>query len=208
MGRRRKTDRSRGRSPPGRVRIVAGKWRGRLLPVAGTGALRPTAARIRETLFNWLAPRIEGARCLDLYAGSGALGFEALSRGAASAVLVDVDAAVVRRLQESSRLLGADRAEIVRADALSWLESAATDPFDIVFLDPPYGDDSTQELCRLLTRHGHLAPGARVYFEHARSQRGPELPEGWSLERDKTAGEVRYALASVGAPDSAGGGTA
>jgi len=200
MGRRRKTDRSRGRSPPGRVRIVAGKWRGRLLPVTDAEGLRPTGGRVRETLFNWLAPHIEGARCLDLYAGSGALGFEALSRGAASAVLVDVDAAVVGRLRQSAQSLGADHAEIVRADALRWLQSGTAEPFDIVFVDPPYRDESTQELCRLLTRHGHLGPGARVYFEQARGQREPELPAGWTLDRDGTAGDVRYALASVGSP--------
>lgn len=207
MGRRRKTDRSRGRSPPGRVRIVAGKWRGRLLPVADAETLRPTAGRIRETLFNWLASRIEGARCLDLYAGSGALGFEALSRGAGSAVLVDIDDAVVQRLRQSARSFGAQYAEIVRADAFDWLQSADAGVFDIVFLDPPYGDESTGELCRLLARHGHLASDARVYWEHARSQAGPELPAGWKLERDKTAGEVRYALASAGPAQAGKGGT-
>ncbi|MDX1480993.1 MAG: 16S rRNA (guanine(966)-N(2))-methyltransferase RsmD [Woeseiaceae bacterium] len=189
------------------MRIVAGKWRGRLLEVADADTLRPTGERLRETLFNWLAPRIEGARCLDLFAGSGALGFEALSRGAASAVLVDADAIVVRRLRENAKRLSADGVEIVRADARQWLESQHADPFDIVFLDPPYADDSIGELCRLMARSDLLVPGARVYFEQPRSRKGPELPEGWSIDRDKTAGAVRYALVAVGQRSAEKGGT-
>ncbi len=198
MARPPRTAQTGGRPGAGRVRIVAGKWRGRLLPVPDLPGLRPSSARVRETLFNWLAPRIEGSRCLDLCAGSGALGFEALSRGAAAAVLVDSSPAAVRTLRQAADELGADAATIVQADARRWLEAGEPQRFDVVFLDPPYRDGLLPELCRLLVRRRWLAGDARVYLEWQRGETPPELPDGWEPLRDKTAGAVRYQLVAAG----------
>jgi 16S rRNA (guanine966-N2)-methyltransferase len=181
-------------SPPGRLRIVAGKWRSRLLPVADVAGLRPTSERVRETLFNWLAPVIEGARCLDLYAGTGALGIEALSRGAALAEFVENSRLAVNALRSSIELLGATNASVHEADAEAFLRSGCRAPFNLVFLDPPFATDRYEELCRLLADHGWLAKGAQVYLEQSSSQQFPRLPDGWELLKKKTAGNVRYSL--------------
>ena len=175
------------------MRIIAGHWRGRRLQLAEGDRARPTPDRVRETLFNWLMPVIDGACCLDLFAGSGVLGIEALSRGAGRAVLVDNDAAVLDALDENLEMLDAGDAELVEADAWQYL---AGDPqsFDVVFLDPPYAEKGLGELCTLLGR-GWLAPGARIYLEWRRSGARPVLPEDWQLLREKTAGQVQYALA-------------
>lgn len=183
---------------PGRLRIVAGKWRRRLLPVASLPGLRPTAERVRETLFNWLEPRIEGARCLDACAGTGALAFEALSRGAAHATLLDNAAPVVRMLREAAATLGANNAEILLADAREWLAKEPPEPYDIVFLDPPYRDQLLTDLCRLVAERGWLAQDARVYIELERSDPAPALPAGWRVLKDRNAGRVRYLLLATG----------
>jgi 16S rRNA (guanine966-N2)-methyltransferase len=185
------------REPPGRVRIVAGKWRGRRLPVPVAPGLRPTSERIRETLFNWLVPRIEGARCLDLYAGTGALGFEALSRGAAEVLFVEQAAEAARSLAESARLLDAANAVIHTGDAVQFLQKDEVRQRDIVFLDPPFGDARLAELCRLLVARPWLAPGAAVYLEQDRGADPLVLPEGWRIAREKCAGNVRYALVTA-----------
>lgn len=198
MARRRGSARNTGNSPPGRLRIVAGKWRSRLLKVPDVPGLRPTSERIRETLFNWLGPTIEGKRCLDLYAGTGALGFEALSRGAASVELVERSRQAISALEESRDALEADDAELVCADAMAYLRQPCPVAFEVVFLDPPYASDSVSELCRLLAEGDWLAPGARVYFEQHSSQAPPELPASWSITHEKEAGLVRYALAKSG----------
>ena len=190
MAKRSKT----GKSQPGRLRIVAGKWRSRLLDIADVPGLRPTSERIRETLFNWLSMRLHGARCLDLFAGTGALGLEALSRGAAEAVFVEQSAAAVRTLQNNIRMLDANGATVMNADAFAYLESRPA-PFDIVFLDPPFAADSLDELCRLLQQRNVLANDALVYLEQDRSRPEVELPEQWQLLKNKTAGNVRYMLA-------------
>lgn len=186
------------RQPAGRLRIVAGKWRGRVLRVVDLPGLRPTSERIRETLFNWLAPEIQGARCLDLYAGTGALGLEALSRGAASACFVENAKPAVRALRDAVRLLDAQEASVRSGDAREFLDSAPPEGYDIVFLDPPYADDSVGELCRLLASGGWVSHGSLVYFEQDRRQAPPDMPDGWVLEKRKTAGQVCYSLASVG----------
>ncbi len=193
MGRRVSRGRNDRGSPSGRLRIVAGKWRSRLLPIADDPGLRPTSERIRETLFNWLAPVIEGSRCLDLFAGSGALGLEALSRGAREIVFVEQSSRATRVLEESVASLGASGVEIHKSDALDYLRRDA-EAFDIVFLDPPFDADLGGDLCRLLSEREWLAPGARVYLEQDRDRPIPELPEGWTVLREKTAGQVRYAL--------------
>ncbi|MGB5739004.1 MAG: 16S rRNA (guanine(966)-N(2))-methyltransferase RsmD [Woeseia sp.] len=186
-----------GQSGAGQLRIVAGKWRRRLLPVAAVEGLRPTAERIRETLFNWLAPVIDGAHCLDLCAGTGALGFEALSRGAGSAVLVDNSRTAVQALQQAATLLEATDCTIVKADALQWLAAEVVRPFDIVFVDPPYAAGVLADLCRLLEQRGWLAGDALIYLEHDRRQLWPAVPDNWRTLKDKTAGNVRYQLLTV-----------
>ena len=196
MGRRISRGRNDKGSPSGRLRIVAGKWRSRLLPVAEEPGLRPTSARIRETLFNWLASTIEGSRCLDLFAGTGALGFEALSRGAREVVFVENTARAAAALKESVKVLEATGALIHQVDAIRYLKREP-EPFDIVFLDPPFADDLLEDLCRLLSEGNWLADGARVYLEQDRERPLPALPDGWTIINDKTAGQVRYALVTV-----------
>ena len=181
-------------SRAGRLRIVAGNWRSRLLDIADVEGLRPTAERVRETLFNWLAPHITGARCLDLFAGTGALGLEALSRGAASVVFVEKSAVAARQLRRNVELLEAQGAEVVAADGLAYLERGAQRPFAIVFLDPPYAADLLEETCRLLAGSQLLADDALVYLELDRKGAAPDLPDGWQTKKDKTAGKVRYML--------------
>jgi 16S rRNA (guanine966-N2)-methyltransferase len=190
-GRKQKT-----RPHAGRLRIVAGNWRSRLLDIADVEGLRPTSERIRETLFNWLAPGIAGTRCLDLFAGTGALGLEALSRGARSVVFVERSPVAAKQLENNIAILGgaSSAADVVRGDALDYLRHAADDAFDIVFLDPPFADDRLSETCRLLAEGSLLADGALVYLEMERSQHEPELPDGWQAEKNKTAGNVRYML--------------
>jgi len=165
--------------------------------VAGEPELRPTSERIRETLFNWLASVIEGSVCLDLFAGSGALGFEALSRGAARVQFVERSAPVAAALRNSIDTLGAANADIVEGDALDWLRCAGPQAFDIVFLDPPFADDNYEELCRLLEERHWLATDAQVYLEQNRDQSVPALPQGWQINKEKYAGNVRYSLIST-----------
>ena len=193
--------RSQGRSsakttPPGSFRIIGGEWRRRRLPVPAVEGVRPTPDRVRETLFNWLAPVIEGARCLDLYAGSGALGLEALSRGAAGVVFVDHSPAVLRQLGESLALLGCDRGRTVAMDAAGYLESPAS-RFDVVFLDPPYRQGLLAPALQRLAERGWVGPGSAVYLEHEAAVAPPALPPGWTLARSAAAGQVRYHLARI-----------
>jgi len=183
-----------GKSQTGRLRIVAGNWRSRLLDVADVPGLRPTSQRIRETLFNWLAMRLPGARCLDLYAGTGALGLEALSRGAREVVFIERAAPAVATLEANVRLLEAVGATVLHMDAEVYLSRADAAGFDIVFLDPPFGDDRLEELCRLLQQQNVLAPDALVYLEQDKSKPETELPKGWRTLKNKTAGNVRYKL--------------
>ena len=175
------------------LRIIAGRWRGRKLSFAPVPGLRPTSDRIRETLFNWLDPCIQGARCLDLFAGSGALGIEAASRGAAEVVMVDHDPAVVATLREQLQKLDFSDALLVQQDVNSWLQGKA-EPFDIVFLDPPFRENMLPACIDLLEDHGWLAAGARVYIEAERTYT-PELPNTWELYRSKNTGQVGYHLA-------------
>ncbi|MCU7946222.1 MAG: 16S rRNA (guanine(966)-N(2))-methyltransferase RsmD [Candidatus Thiodiazotropha sp. (ex Cardiolucina cf. quadrata)] len=180
------------------VRIIGGLHRGRRLPFADLPGLRPTGDRIRETLFNWLQPIMEGARCLDLFAGSGALGLEAASRGARRVVMLDTALAVIRQLEENKGTLGLDQVSVIRADALQWLEQDAI-PFDVVFLDPPFAGDLLGPICQRLSQ-GWLADGARIYLEDAISRNMPTLPDGWELLKDMTTGQVRYGLAYAPLP--------
>ncbi len=191
-----------GREPkraPGRLRIVGGVYRGRKLPVPDQPGVRPTADRVRETLFNWLAPIMRGARCLDCFAGSGALGIEAASRGAAEVVMLERAEPVVRQLLANVSALGANQVQVVRGDALHWLEGQGR-PFDIVFLDPPFADDLLATTCSLLARNAWVRAGARVYLETRARPGLPSLPQGWLLVREQRAGQVAYGLALVERP--------
>ena len=185
------------RSRPGRLRIVAGKWRSRLLPITDVEGLRPTPERIRETLFNWLAGEIAGSHCLDPFAGTGALAFEALSRGAASATLIDKSPGVVEALKSSAALLESDNARIECTDGLSFMRQKASRRYDIVFLDPPFAEDIVEECCRLLQSNGWLTDGAAVYIEQQKNRPLPELPRGWTINKENKAGNVRYMLARL-----------
>ena len=195
MGARKTKDKKK--SQTGQLRIVAGNWRSRLLQIADVPGLRPTSERIRETLFNWLAPGIHGARCLDLCAGTGALGLEALSRGAGELVFVERSAVAFRTLESNIALLGGTNAEVLNVDAREYLLGPITKPFDIVFLDPPFAADLYDELCRLLTEQRWLADGARIYIEMDKDQPELLIPSGWQVLKNKTAGKVRYMLAAM-----------
>lgn len=157
--------------------------------------MRPSSERIRETLFNWLTPVIQGARCLDLFAGTGVLGLEALSRGAASVTFLERSPKVAATLKRSIAKLGADDAVVHVADVFAWLGRATSRRYDVVFLDPPYSLESLADLCRLLHEKQWLAAGASIYMEQDRNVSRPDLPDGFTVIREKTAGSVRYALA-------------
>jgi len=185
------------RRPLNQLRIIAGSWRGRKLAFAPVAGVRPTPARVRETLFNWLAPVIRGARCLDLFAGSGALGLEAASRGAAEVVLVDSNAEVATVLREQSRQLHATQVQVIEAEAGAYLHGTAQ-PFDIVFLDPPFGDQRLAASMQQLESGGWLAGEAFIYIEAERSLQELSLPVNWEMHRSKAAGRVGYHLARRG----------
>ncbi len=175
------------------VRIIAGQWKGRRLKLI-TDGIRPTPDRVRETLFNWLAPVIEGRLGLDLFAGTGALGIEALSRGAAQMVFVERQRAAARGLRELLQELGCTAGQVLNTDAGEFLQREPK-TFDLVFLDPPFDGPSLENLCTLLGSRGWLEPGAFVYLETGHRQNLPPLPDAWELLRQKSAGQVVYALA-------------
>ena len=180
-------------APRGEVRIISGAWRSRRLAFPASEGLRPTPDRVRETVFNWLTPYLPGAACLDLFAGSGAFGFEALSRGAARAVLVEKRLEVVAALRHNREQLKAEHADIVHADAVEFLRGPAA-AFDIVFLDPPYASGLLAPCVELLDTRGWLKPDAIIYLEAPEGE-APPLPASWQPVRSKTAGQVGYHLA-------------
>lgn len=180
-------------APQGQIRIIAGLWRGRKLPVLTHDGLRPTTDRVRETLFNWLAPDIQQARCLDCFAGSGALGLEALSRYAASATLLELERNVAQQLSQNLRTLGTTQGNVVQANTLQWL-SQPGEPFDIVFVDPPFRKGLLQETLTLLEKNGWLADNALIYVESEVEHGAPVAPARWDLYREKIAGQVAYRL--------------
>lgn len=177
--------------PPGRLRIIGGEWRSRLIDFDADAGVRPTPDRVRQTVFDWLAPIIEGAAVLDLFAGSGALGFEALSRGAAHAVFVESGRDQATAIHAAASLLKtAARSEVVQGDALSFLRNT-TRRYDIVFVDPPYDSGLLAAAIAALPRA--LKPGNRIYLEWPR-RLPPARPPGLTMLREKHAGQVSYGL--------------
>jgi len=178
----------------GQLRIIGGEWRSRRLSFPEAPGLRPTTDRVRETLFNWLAPHVEGARVLDPFAGSGALLLEALSRGAARGLALELNPAAAAALRDNLALLRAGNAEVRLGDALQQLQGATAEPFDLVFLDPPFHQELLVPACRLLEERGWLAADAWIYTESESAPSGLGLPGNWRLHREKHAGQVHYAL--------------
>jgi 16S rRNA (guanine966-N2)-methyltransferase len=189
------------------LRIIGGTWRGRKLRFPPSPEIRPTPDRVRETLFNWLAQRLRGARCLDLFAGSGALGLECLSRGAAQVTFVERDAAAVRELRARLSEWGAVGGLVEQGDAMRFLAAGAGSSappagtsapregrFDIVFLDPPFGSDLLTEVPERLEQGHWLSAEALIYIECAARTGLPPLPAGWTVTKAKEAGEVGYHL--------------
>ncbi|GLP97818.1 16S rRNA (guanine(966)-N(2))-methyltransferase RsmD [Paraferrimonas sedimenticola] len=187
-----KRPQSKSRTNAGQVRIISGQWRGRRLPVADVQGLRPTTDRVRETLFNWLMHDIQGARVLDCFSGSGALGFEALSRWAEYAELFEMDAKVSKQLQNNLKTLGANNAKVRQGDTLKLLSTAPSQGFDLIFIDPPFRRDLIAPTLERL-QQGWLAQGALIYLE-CEQECHPELPESWQVLKQKQAGQVIYRL--------------
>lgn len=178
----------------GQLRIIGGQWRSRQFDFPMAHGLRPTPNRVRETLFNWLAPYVEGAKVLDVFAGSGALFLEALSRGAGSALALDLNSAAINSLRGHLLTLRCDNGQLLQTDALRHLEQQPATPFDLVFLDPPFSQGLLLPTCTLLEEKGWLAADAWVYTESENPPSSLGLPGNWRLHREQKAGQVYYAL--------------
>ena len=179
-------------SNKGSIRIIAGLHRGRKLPVLMAEGLRPTTDRIKETVFNWLMPFIQDSNCLDCFAGSGGLGFEALSRGASHVSLIELNKAAVQQLRENQQLLKTDHVSVINSDAIHFIEGN-TQKFDVVFLDPPFRKGFIEKTTQLLNENS-LADNALIYIEMESEQNNQKLPLNWKLLKEKVAGQVIYRL--------------
>ncbi|NJC99231.1 16S rRNA (guanine(966)-N(2))-methyltransferase [Candidatus Erwinia dacicola] len=177
----------------GQIRIIGGLWRGRKLPVPDSEGLRPTTDRMRETLFNWLAADIQQAKCLDCFAGSGALGLEALSRHAGSATQLELERPVAQQLKKNLATLGAKNARVVNTNTLQFLAQKG-EPHQLVFIDPPFRKGLLEQTSTLLESNGWLSDDALVYVESEVEQGLPPVPVNWQLHRKKIAGQVAYRL--------------
>lgn len=180
-------------APLGQIRIIGGKWRGRKLPVRDSEGLRPTTDRIKETLFNWLMPVIRDARCLDCFAGSGSLGFEALSRFAQNVTFIELDKQNAQLLTENKARLQADDATVITNSSLTVLSQQGA-PFDVVFIDPPFRKGLLNETIQLLEKNQWLADESWIYVESEAESSLTDLPANWQLHREKIAGQVAYRL--------------
>ncbi|MEW6993921.1 16S rRNA (guanine(966)-N(2))-methyltransferase RsmD [Colwelliaceae bacterium MEBiC 14330] len=194
------TARGQGKSA-GQIRIIAGKHKGRKLPVLMAQGLRPTTDRVKETVFNWLMPYIHQANCLDCFAGSGSLGFEAMSRGAAHVTLIELNKAAAKQLQANKSLIKADNITIYQDDALNFLRTSAIkieqrdnnhQAFDLVFLDPPFRKKLVEQSAQLLNNYG-LLDEALIYVE-MEAESTQVIPANWRLLKEKVAGQVVYQL--------------
>lgn len=180
-------------SSQGTVRIIGGQWRGRKLHFDDEQGLRPTPDRIRETVFNWITPYLAESRCLDLFCGSAALGFEALSRGADFVQFVDKSASVARNWCNNQEKFACYNALFSNSDAIKWLEKSTEQPFTIVFIDPPYANMYLNATFTALNTSSILAPDGLIYFEHPKEEQ-PLIPANWVLFREKQAGKNRYCI--------------
>ncbi len=192
------------KTPTNQLRIIGGQWRGRKLNFPSIDGLRPTPDRVRETLFNWLAPVIPGSRCLDLFAGSGALGLEALSRGATHSDLIDSASEVVNQLRENLRLLNANNGQtcgqVWAANANDWLQQFNPQQhpaYDVIFLDPPFHQGQLEPCIKAIQHQQLLADQSWVYLEMAIDEPLPVIPDHWHLHREKNAGQVCYRLFAI-----------
>ncbi|MBL4941199.1 MAG: 16S rRNA (guanine(966)-N(2))-methyltransferase RsmD [Colwellia sp.] len=176
----------------GSIRIIAGKHRGRKLPVLMAEGLRPTTDRIKETLFNWLMPYLHDAHCLDCFAGAGSLGFEALSRGVAQVNLIELNKAAAKQLLANKQLLKADNIIVTNNNVLNFLKTQAIQSFDLVFVDPPFRQNLVSQTCELL-ENGWLSEQALIYVE-MEAEGSQKLPNNWQLLKEKIAGQVAYRL--------------
>lgn len=177
------------------LRIIGGQWRSRRLTFTAVEGLRPTTDRVRETLFNWVSPIMPGARCLDLFAGSGALGLEALSREASSVTFIDLSPVATRSLQQNLQLLGATNANILTTNTVNWLKNNTPDePYHIIFLDPPFRCGLVNQCIEQLNNTNYVATGTHIYLEIEKEAGRPPVPPHWRLHREKEAGQVRYML--------------
>lgn len=184
------------RNKSNHIRIIGGQWRSRRLPVLDEQGLRPTTDRVRETLFNWLMHELSGARCLDLFAGSGALGLEALSRGAEFVQFVELVKPSAGQIEQNLAILldrPVETADVHRGDAIAYLREQST-AFDLVFLDPPFGTTLLVDAIDALANSDALSTGALVYIEQDATADSPSLPDHWSLHREAQAGRCRFAL--------------
>ncbi|WP_417659456.1 16S rRNA (guanine(966)-N(2))-methyltransferase RsmD [Pseudidiomarina sp.] len=183
----------------GELRIIGGQLRGRKLAIADVPGLRPTTDRVRETVFNWLQFELAQQRCLDLFAGSGALAFEALSRGASEVILIEQDSQAARLLAHHAQILSAavaGQALVQCADTLAFLQQLPSSPFQVVFIDPPFGIGLVDRSIELLEQNNWLAAGSWVYIESERDLT-PTVPSHWHLHREKHAGQVTFRLYTV-----------
>jgi len=189
----------KGAAAMGEVRIIGGDWRGRKLPVLQSDGLRPTSDRVRETVYNWLQFEIAGANCLDVFSGSGALGFEALSRGAKSVTFLELSSQAAQQLKQNIGLLKIDNAQVVVGDSLQWLNQPATESFDVIFLDPPFNQGLMQAAVDKLFISGYVVSDEQqkqiwLYLEQEKQLDWPKLPEGWVCHREKSTSQVRFGL--------------
>jgi 16S rRNA (guanine966-N2)-methyltransferase len=182
------------RAAPGQVRVIAGRWRGRKLPVLDLPGLRPTSDRSRETLFNWLQPYLAGARCVDLFAGSGALGFEAASRGAAHVDLVEIAPMAVSSLVQTRATLGADNTDVHRANVLEWLHEVEPGQYDVVFCDPPFDSGLAVQALARIQATGCVTAGGFVYVESPARHPALVMQAPFLEHREKVVGESRLQL--------------
>jgi len=178
---------------PSKIRIIGGKWRGRKLNVIDVPGLRPSQDRTRETLFNWLQGKIVGARCLDLFSGTGALAFEALSRGASEVIMVESNPKIVETLKQTAEIFGSKTHQIVRDDAVSWVRNSPK-VFDIIFLDPPFGYGYTEKCCQMIIEQSSLADNGIVYIE---SEKNINIPPMLKINKMTQIGQAQSILAEL-----------
>ncbi|MEZ8826685.1 16S rRNA (guanine(966)-N(2))-methyltransferase RsmD [Vibrio amylolyticus] len=193
MVRRRQQNTSQKKPSTGFVRIISGLWRGRKLPVHDLEGLRPTTDRVKETLFNWLAQDVPQAKCLDLFAGSGGLGFEAASRQAESVTLIELNKQAYNQLSVNAKAVKAENINVINSDSLTYLKQPGT-PFDIVFIDPPFRKGLLGEAIELLEQNNWLSDDALIYVETEKELTLEGIPSHWVSHREKTTGQLTYRL--------------